>query len=368
VAGLLVALGGQLWQSSMVVMADTTGLAMATLAAWAVVRYSRGQALGWLLLASGAVVLALLSRWIYGLVAVPLALYVLLSRPRLWHVAAAVAFGVLLLAPVLGPPLVGLLREPQSPAPFAGNLQVYSWSPLNAFQRDFVTPDGNLNYSRTNGLYYALAPANAALFGPLLAPWITVGLLVGLRAWSRRALLLVVGWAAVVYAFHAGAAWQNFRFTLAYVPPLAILIAAGLVWAAGRLGPRPIAIWLALGLAVMVVGGTRLVTGFVDRQQEDLALVPWVEAQVTPDARLLSFGPTLTFTHASRLPTLDLFDLPDAELERATPTYLLVDVANLEAQWSAQRPGVLYHRLRDGPGLQPLGTRGTFSLFRVGTP
>ena len=44
----------------------------------------------------------------------------LVSRPRVWHVAVAGAFGVLLLAPVLGPPLVGLLREPQSPAPLAG--------------------------------------------------------------------------------------------------------------------------------------------------------------------------------------------------------------------------------------------------------
>jgi hypothetical protein len=367
-AGVLVALGGQLWQSSIVVMADTTGLAMATLAAWAVVRYSQRQALPWLLLASGAVVLALLSRWIYGLVAVPLALYVLVSRPRLWHIAAAGALGLLLLAPVLGPPLLGLISTPEAPASFAGNLQVYTWSPLNAFQRDFVTPDGNLRYSRPNGLYYALAPANTALFGPLLAPWILVGLLVGLRAWSKSALLLVVGWAAVVYAFHAGAPWQNFRFTLAYVPPLAILIATGLVWAADRLGARPIALWLALGLMVVVVGGVRLVNGFVDRQQEDLALVSWVEAQVAPDARLLTFGPTLTFTHVSQLPTQDLFDLPDAEIERTTPTYLLVDIPNLEEQWADQRPATIYHRLRDGPGLHPLGTRGTFSLFRVGAP
>src|SRR5262249_55304604 len=72
-AGALVALCGQMWQSSMVLMADTTGLAMALLAAWAVARYGRQPHVAWLLLASAAIVLALLSRWIYGLVAVPLA-------------------------------------------------------------------------------------------------------------------------------------------------------------------------------------------------------------------------------------------------------------------------------------------------------
>ena len=37
---------------------------------------------------------------------------------------------------------------------------------------------------------------------------------------ARPTALLILGWAGVVYAFHAGAAWQNFRFTLAYLPPL----------------------------------------------------------------------------------------------------------------------------------------------------
>src|SRR5205085_6120857 len=40
-AGALVALCGQLWQSSIVVMADTTGLALATCGAWSLARYAR---------------------------------------------------------------------------------------------------------------------------------------------------------------------------------------------------------------------------------------------------------------------------------------------------------------------------------------
>jgi len=231
---------------------------------------------------------------------------------------------------------------------------------------EFDTPDGHLSYARPNGLYYLLAAANPALFGPLLAPWIAIGLLVAFRSWSARAVLLVVGWAAVVYLFHAAAPWQNFRFTLAYVPPLAMLIAAGLCWGGNWLGTRPIAVWLLAGSAVVIIGGVRLVDGFVDRQQQERALVPWTEAQLPAGARLLTFGPSLTFQHLSRVPTADLFDVPDEELLKPGPTYLLVDVANLEEQWQGQRPAELYYRLRDGPGLQPLGDYGSFGLFRIG--
>ncbi|HET6315014.1 MAG TPA: hypothetical protein VFG86_01050 [Chloroflexota bacterium] len=367
VAGLLVALCGQLWQSSMVVMADTTGLAMATLAAWAVARYARRQHAGWLLLASLAIALAILSRWIYGLVALPLALYVLTLRPPASHVVTAGVLTLLLLTPVLGPPLIGLVSDPGAPAAFAGNLQVYSWSPHNALQRQFETADGYLSYTQPNGVYYAVAPANLALFGPLLAPWILVGIVVALLTWSKRSVLLVVGWALIVYAFHAGAPWQNFRFTLAYVPPLAILLAAGLTWFGWFLFTRISVAWLALGLALMVFGGVRLVDGFIDRQQEERALVPWVESQAKAGARLLTFGPTLTFTHFSHLPTFDMSVVSDADLAPAAPTYVLVDVANLEEQWQGRRPAELFQRLRDGPGLQSLGTRGALTLFRVET-
>src|ERR671939_418721 len=50
-----------------VVMADTTGLALATLAALALVRYARSGRLGWLILASGGLAYAMLARWLYGL-------------------------------------------------------------------------------------------------------------------------------------------------------------------------------------------------------------------------------------------------------------------------------------------------------------
>jgi 4-amino-4-deoxy-L-arabinose transferase-like glycosyltransferase len=378
-AGLLVALCGQLWQSSIVVMADTTGLALATLSAWALVRYKRTGRLGWLLVATAAVAYATLARWIYGLVAVPFAAYAVCALPlakpgsAVRHALAGGLLAAALLVPVLGPSLLGLLSQPSEPAAFAGNLQVYSWSPLNALRRDFFTADGHLSYALPNGVYYAIAPANLAFFGPLLAPWIAVGLWAAAREWRRPTLLLILGWAGVVYAFHAGAAWQNFRFSLAYLPPLAILVAAGLMWTWRHLGRRVgtlVAVCATLGLLATASGAVRLVEGFIDRKDDELTLVRWVQTQTPPGAQVLSFGPTLAFRHYTSLPTFDLFDLTpgdvDSILATPAPTYVLVDERNVEEQWLGQAPALNLDRLRTRQGISQVGTHGSFTLFRVG--
>ncbi len=379
-AGALVASCGQLWQSSIVVMADTTGLALATLSAWALARYVRKGRLSWLLVAAACVAYATLARWIYGLVGVPFAVYALAAmrplerRRALLHGLLGLGAAAALLLPVLAAPLLGLLSRPADPAAFAGNLQVYSWSPANAFKRDFLTADGHLSYAVPNGVYYATAPANLAFFGPLLAPWILLGLWAAVRDWRRPTLMLVVGWAAVVYAFHAGAPWQNFRFSLAYLPPLAILVATGLTWT-WRHVDRPVGlfvgVWAVLGLVTMAIGGARLVRGFVDRKTDDLALVHWVETQTPSSARLFSFGPTLTLRHYASYPTIDLYDVTPADLAAVlatpAPTYVLVDEANLEQQWLGQAPYANFHWLQDSPGLVRVGDQGSYALFRVGS-
>jgi 4-amino-4-deoxy-L-arabinose transferase-like glycosyltransferase len=377
-AGAMVALCGQLWQSSIVVMADTTGLALATLSAWTVVRYGRTGAVRWLLIASAAVAYATLARWIYGLVAVPIAAYALWALPRarpssaMLHALAGVLLAAALLLPVLGPPLLGLLSHPSEPASFAGNLQVYSWSPLNALRHEFFTADGHLSYALPNGVYYAIAPANLAFFGPLLAPWIAVGVWAAVRGWHRPTFLLIVGWAGVVFAFHAGAPWQNFRFTLAYLPPLAILVAAGVTWTWRQLDRRIgilVALCTALGLLATAGGAVRLVEGFIARKDDDLALVRWVQTQSPPGAQLLSFGPTLAFRHYTSLPTYDLFDLTPSDLDSVlaspAPTYVVLDEHNVEEQWLGQAPAENWRRLRDSTGVSQIGTEGSFTLFRV---
>jgi hypothetical protein len=373
IAGLLAAIAGQLWQSSVVVMADTTGLAFATFSALALARYVRTQHLAWLIAASAAIAYATLARWIYGLVAIPLALYALSALPRqparaIAHAVFGVAVGAAITIPFLGAPTIAALLHPDQPASFAGNLQVYSWSPLNAFKSDFETADGHLVYAIPNGLYYAIAPGNWALFGPLLAPWILFGVCRAARTWTRPDTLLIVGWAAIVLAFHAGAPWQNFRFALAFLPPLAILAATGLIGALNTKA-RPLAIVCAVSALLVMANGVRLLEGFVDRKDDELALMSLVRDETVPLAQLFTFGPTLAFRHYTGYQVLDLYEDSPADLQthlsRPVPSFALLDEASIASQWAAAAPGRNLTALRESRTLVPIGTYGPYTLYRL---
>jgi 4-amino-4-deoxy-L-arabinose transferase-like glycosyltransferase len=382
-AGLLVACHPQLWQSSAVVMADTTGLACATFGAWALARYARTRHGPWLILAAAGLAFALLARWIYGLAAIPCAAFALStllrrtvstrsSQRALWLPAA----GALLVAAfILSQLLFPAAGEPATPsveaAPFAGSFEVYTWHPLNAVRREFSTTDGLLSYRLPNGLYYALAPAHRYYFTPLLAGLLLPGLWTALGR-GRRALWWLLAWAGLVFAFHAGAPWQNFRFTLAYLTPLAVLAAVGLETLFGWLGPRwrrAVLVVFGLGLVAMLASAVQLTQSFIARKQADLRTVAEVEALLPPEARLLTFNMTFTFQHYSELETLELYYLEAVELPAlladGRPTYVLLDEHNIATQWSGEPLGATYRWLRDERGLEPIEQFGTLTLSRV---
>lgn len=380
-AGLLVAFTGQFWQSSIVVMADISGLAAATLGMWALARYARkdvaGQpagSAGWLMLASFLLALAILTRWAYALVAIPATGYALLLiwRRRAWlHALPAAAAALLGLAPLLLS-FAGSLLEPVEAGPaFVVDLQVYRWTPLSALRRTFETSDGLLRYRLPNGLYYLAAPAHRFFFTPLLALFLLPGLWLTWKQRTGALLWLVWGWAGIIFVFHAGAAWQNFRFTLAYLPPLATVAAIGMVGmlqVAGRWRPLVVA-YIGLGFALMAWGGWTLSDSFIERKNGDLARLQWVESLAGDGAGLLTFNDTSTFQQYSDLDTHELYhqtpDEMEALLAAGKPFFLLIDVTNVETQWMGRSPSDNYHWLLEGPGLIELGSRDNFTLFRV---
>jgi 4-amino-4-deoxy-L-arabinose transferase-like glycosyltransferase len=378
-AGLVTVFHPQLWQSSIVVMSDTVSLAAATLGGWALARYARLDRPRWLALSAVALAYAIATRWAYALMAIPCAaygVYLLFARSRAHRAdavrgaVAATLSGGAVLAALLGP---GLLTRSGTAGPaFTGDLAVYSWSPLNFLRRQFVTADGLLSYRLPNGLYYGLSPAHPDYFTPLLVALLLPGLWLLLR--QRRAMpwVLLLAWPAMVLGFHAGAPWQNFRFTLAALPPLAVLLALGAAQVAAWLNPRwrwLLGALIVAGLAWQAWDGLQLSRQFIVRKGGDLALVTAVEAQAPANAQLLAFNITATFDYYSRLETHDLWSLDAGQVARIVadghPTLLLIDVANVEAQWQGRAPSNNYHWLRDGPGLDPLGQYQNYTLYQV---
>jgi hypothetical protein len=362
--------------------------------------------------------LAVLTRWAYALVAVPvaaLAAWRLVGLVRHRPVAAAAQAGAALLvaAVVLAPVLRGgVLPTHEGGADFAGSLSVYSWNPANALRREFVSTDGRLQYRLPNGLYYALLPAHPFYFTPLLAIFILPGVwTLRRRATARgggqgpRLALLLLGWPAMIWGFHAGAPWQNFRFGLAMLPPLAIVAAMGMEWAAkqawggegaftaeraqhaetaegmvqaagakrkaeaGRWLSGGMVAVLAGGLVWMVVGGIELTRSLVARKNDELKVVAAVEAAAPEGAQLLTFNLTSTFEHYSRLETHELYYLTPSDLAAIisgeTRTFVVLNVENVERQWQGRTPAENFHWLRDNRGLDRLAEYPPYTLFEV---
>ena len=265
--------------------------------------------------------------------------------------------------------------------PYIVDLQVYSWNPLNALRREFVTSDGLLSYPWPNGLWYALAPAHRFYFTPLLAPLLLPGLWAVARRRAAAPLFLLVGWVAAIFIFHAGAPWQNFRFNLAHLPPLAILLAIGVetvaLWlvrrlhngAVRRLALLVLAGYVLAGMLLMARGGWRLTRSFVDRKNAELALVRQVEAKVQPDAQLVTFGLTLTFQHYSHLPTYEIYYQDEPSLKALAsapqPLYVLLNLDNVETQWQGQSPEVNYRWLQQHAKLRSVADLAPYTLFEA---
>ena len=179
-AAVVAALPGQLWQSSAVAMSDTLSVALATTGAWAACRYGRTGRTRWLLLAAATVAAAIDTRWVSGLVAVPIAAVALLGVRTVWRAdrrrairdaGAAALVGAIVLAPVAVP--MGLAVAGGTTVPFAADFGAYAWDPLNALRTSFTTSDGSLTYATTSGAFYLGQAVAPYWFGPpgLLAIW-----------------------------------------------------------------------------------------------------------------------------------------------------------------------------------------------------
>ena len=161
--------------------------------------------------------------------------------------------------------------------------------------------------------------------------------------------------------------YQNPRFTLGLLPPLAILAACGIAWAWVRLASRPHLqrAGAALVIALLVLNAAlawRHADAFAARQATDLAAIRALEARIPTGARIVSLGATPTLRHDG-YEVVELYYLDADEVDALTsggPTYVLVDAAALASQWAGTRPAIAF----DAPPLHG-SLRGDRSRRRV---
>ena len=367
VAGLIVAVGGQLTISSLSIMSDAVGLAWATASAWLVLRYARTQRPTDLLLAVCTWSVATITRWIFGLLALPWGLCVLLAWQRNWRsIGVWRALVLTLLAGAIVAVVVGPLLFSGA---HMGDLQVVGWDPGNAFRREVVNTDGAWQYPMPMGLFYLQPLVAPSYVFPLLAPlW-----LIGLRALGRLdapVRVLSIGWPLVIYVFLAGIAWQNPRFSLALFPSLAVWVGLGFeaLWIDRTRWRRWLAMLVALSIAGAGAWSLRVTSNFVAAKNLDLARVQHAVDRLPAGARLIDFGLTLALRHYTAFDVIEIYtESPDslADLVCGRETYAYLSVGDLEGQWRGLPPDVNYRWLRDEARLEELDRFEGFTLFRA---
>lgn len=377
IAGGMTLASGQLGHWSLTVMSDTAALFWGTLTLWAAVRYGDSGRLRWVLLTAVALAGAVLTRWVYALLVLPVGLYgAWVVRTHGRRVLAHALFGGCVGLALLVPPIV-LLHGSDGTPPWRHPWWT-GWSLGNALRRTLDTVDGHAEYPLPVALFYAKAVVSPRALFPLWTPFFVLGLGAALRHRWVRTLALLGGWGTAMYGFLAGIPYQNFRFVLALLPATVGFTAIGLD-RFGFAGPTRPAVprwrrWtaefcLAVGFLGSLAYNGRVVWAFIDRKDADVAVARWVEQTVPAEARVLAFGITLTLRHYTPRDVEELYGLTPADLSRRVregrPLYLVVPLEDLGRQWRGRSPEQNYRWLRDGPGLIPLGTFHGYTLFRV---
>jgi len=251
----------------------------------------------------------------------------------------------------------------------AGDLQAVSWNLSNAWQSAITNSDGRFVYSVPIAAFYAQAFAHPSFIFPLLTPLILLG------AWALRRenffLFLLGGWIIGIWIFLAGIAWENPRFSLAFFPPLAVLVGVGLQkFFAAFPRIEKFAIAFALICIALTFGwGYRATENFVAAQRGDREVAAWVSAQLPANATVIAFSITETLRHRTPYQVIEIYNETPESLENILksqpPIFVLLDLDNIESQWKNLAPEKNFRALQSQANLNIIATKPPYTLFAV---
>jgi len=373
VAGLLCAIVGQLVQSSVVIMADAPALMWATLGAWLLLRFRRTSETWSLFIGAIAVGLAVWTRWqnllFAGVWFFALIVIVVSARKRsAWRAGGLVLLAVALIALVLLPQMI--IRWTTG-AQLAGQSWLEGWSPADFLARSFDTVDGHFDYAFPVSIFYAQVFVHPAYLVALMTPFMLLGawvLLKNFRGDPAPAILLL-GWCGLMFLFLAGIPYENFRFPLGLFVPIAVVtgIGAGWLWDAWRIRWTRAALlaWIAVALAIMIFWQPRVLAPVLQLKTRELSDARWLEQQLPRNALLYTMEIDGAVEQYTPLHVVNLLQMDPSTLNDNVPTFLYINLNEIQTQWRGRLPEQLYNALQEGDLLHPLGTRGDWTLFRI---
>jgi hypothetical protein len=380
---LSVACSGAVLRAGQVVMADGLAMAFAATAMLCAAWYGRTRRGLWLGGCAVALALGAVTRWMVGLLALPIFGYFLIERRRsppgvrmdgnspagaggqaAWPFLVAAVAGLAILVPQL-------LAAHDVPKALEKHEWLERWSFANIFGRHFNTRDGEFRYHLPVGLFYAVRLGWPDYFSPLAGGVAALGAsVIVIRRRAAEATLLV-GWVVVAWLFVSGIPFENPRFLLPTLPAVGAL--AGFGFESLRDRARRSRRWivsalLASSVAAGLFFGGREHARTVDHKNTDRALASWTARRVPAGVTLLRSGGTLMLEYYELTSVRDIYSLSSAGLDdlldRGGTFYYLENVAEIDTSWRGLIPYRHLDALRRR-GLLVIDRQGPFTLFRV---
>lgn len=375
VAGLIMVFCGQLIQSSLVVMADAPALCWAVVSALALVYYRQTPSRwrwGWLILAALALAWATITRWLYGVLIPVWGVYFLLYKRQWRDVAWAIGAAGVVLVPQLMISQHSLINH----------AWLEGWNGSNALRHEFVNVDGIFHYPHSNAVFYTQSLYDGWYLHRICVSVTLIGL--GYLLWRRQGWFWL-GWFGLIWGFLVGIPYQNIRFLLPLMIPVAVWSGVGVAvtwdWLRVKMRQRyriPALDLVARGWLILTVGvalwspyplGKQGFEYLVATKATDLATIRRTEKAIEPNAVVYTLSLWTMMDYYSGLDTRQLFyEDPQTIVEympQDRPVYLLINGWMIENRWYGQTPWLNVHTLRDEVGLIRLALWGNYHLYRV---
>ncbi|WKZ38524.1 MAG: hypothetical protein QY328_09690 [Anaerolineales bacterium] len=358
--GFIAALAGQLIHSSVVIMSDMSALFWALLSLYALLQLNRSSSWVWLYLFILPLALAIATRWLYAGLLLPFSIYFVIAHYSLLRSSRFVLFAILSLL------LIGLqfVFSQNSAEPVLGHIWLENWNLSYAFQTMFDTPDGRFQYRWPPLVFYASPLFHPYYLFPLLTPFVLAGMW---RLRASRVLIPLGGWVMMLYLFLIGIPFENFRFGLAFFPPVIIFAVVGLA-----VPPFSLRRWILTAVFVSLIASVPFtykgLSALFDLKSRELGYASYVEKMTSPGSTVITFSATLTLDHYTDVEPVDLYVQSPVTLQAlmdsaSQPVYVFVQIENLETQWVGKAPLVNYLWLRDSFALREIGTYDDWVLY-----
>lgn len=372
IAGLVPAFGGQAIQSSLVIMSDVPALFWALISIAALLAYLRGRgAGGWLVVSALTLALSAITRWLYLVLLIPWLALLMTQRPRPARLRFQLAAAALAVMPLI---IAQAAYSLSNPFPSLNHPYVTGWSPVHVLAQTFDTPDGHLAYAQTNAVFYAQVGHTLPYLSPLLTILLIGGAALLVVSGKRRTSLLLLAWIALPYVFLVGIPYQNIRFMLIMLPPIALVASAVISRYSPNLSAHHLERWLLIGLAGagllhIAADGLPYARAFIERQQQDKAILFWARDSLPENARVYTQGLTGALSAYTTLQTVELWGQTAEALAVLPPmtAYVIVNEWQIAHQWAGQSPQIALDWLRQTYGLTRITRVGNWTVYALGS-